>query len=389
MEDISISDFDYTLPEDCIPHFPAEERDAAKLLHYDQGTITDHSFKDLPSILKEPVQIVLNDTKVIHARVFMQKPTGGKVELFLLNPEGATVEEAMTHTGASQWWCMVGGARKWKEGPVIIQEGELAMEARRVGRDGPAFLIDLSWTPHLPLAELLDHLGKIPLPPYMQRDAEEEDNDRYQTSYASHPGSVAAPTAGLHFSEEIMQALPAEWVHLTLHVGAGTFRPVSTDKVSEHKMHDEECVVKREALASLAKPQFRLAIGTTSLRTLESLYWLAVVWKQEGSMPALIDQEMPFSYDDPFASYEAAMQFLLDQMSETHLVFRTSIMIRPGYTIRSIDGLFTNFHLPKSTLLLLVSALVGEDWRKIYTHALENGYRFLSYGDGSLLRRRR
>ncbi|MFT4682646.1 MAG: S-adenosylmethionine:tRNA ribosyltransferase-isomerase [Flavobacteriales bacterium] len=388
-EDLSPDLFDYDLPAERIPAFPLKERQHARLLISHGGVIQDALFKDVPKILGEQTQLILNDTKVIHARLFLQKPTGGRVELFLLQPFEATIEEAMLHQGATKWWCLIGGAKKWKEGKVSIEAEGIQLQAEKLDRDQERFCVQIEWNDEAkPLALVLEELGKIPLPPYMQREAEEEDAIRYQTTYASRPGSVAAPTAGLHFTPEILSESKAELVKLTLHVSAGTFKPVSSDKLSEHTMHDEECHVKKQALIQLSKPMKRFAVGTTSLRTLESLYWVAVRLKESGELPQEIIQTDPYTFEDSFADFEEAMNSLVKylELNELNSIeFRTSIMISPGYKVKSIVGLFTNFHMPKSTLLFLVAALIGDRWQDVYAHALNHDYRFLSYGDSSLL----
>lgn len=388
-EDLSPDLFDYDLPAERIPAHPPEKRDHARLLISNCESITDAKFSDVANLLKEDSQLIVNDTKVIHARLFLQKPTGGRVEIFLLQPFESTVEEAMLHVGTSTWWCLVGGAKKWKEGPVTIDTDNLQLSAEKGGREEEKFKVTLDWTnKSLSLAEVLEVLGKIPLPPYMQRDAEASDENRYQTTYASRPGSVAAPTAGLHFTPEILQQTKAELVKLTLHVSAGTFKPVAAETISGHTMHHEECYVTRGALQQLSLPKKKFAVGTTSLRTLESLHWLAVRLMAEGEIAKEITQHDPYSFEDKFESFEQAMVFLIQHMDQVGLSavqFRTSIMISPGYKVKSIIGLFTNFHMPKSTLLFLVSAFIGDRWKDVYAHALNNDYRFLSYGDSSLL----
>lgn len=388
-EDMSPDLFDYDLPAERIPAFPPEKRDQARLLISNCERITDAKFSDVANLLKEDSQLIVNDTKVIHARLFLQKPTGGRVELFLLQPFASTIEEAMLHEGSSTWWCLIGGAKKWKEGAVAIEIDGLKLTAEKEGREEEKFKVRIDWSDtKLSFAQVLETLGKIPLPPYMQREAQDADKNRYQTTYASRPGSVAAPTAGLHFTPEILQQTKAEVVKLTLHVSAGTFRPVSASTISEHTMHHEECYVTRGALQQLSIPKKKFAVGTTSLRTLESLYWLAVRLKEEGVIAEEITQHDAYTFEDTFESFEQAMLFLLqhlDQQGLESVQFRTSIMISPGYKVKSILGLFTNFHMPKSTLLFLVSALIGDRWKDVYAHALNHDYRFLSYGDSSLL----
>jgi S-adenosylmethionine:tRNA ribosyltransferase-isomerase len=385
------ADFDYELPVDRIAMHPADRRDAARLLHYQNGQIVDREFSDTAHLLPKGSQLVVNNTRVIHARLIAHKPTGGKIELFLLRPAHGSVEQAMEHTGASTWMCLVGGAKRWKNGVITASVDELSLEATMFEKQGDEYLINLKWTPgSLAFRAVVEQIGRIPLPPYIAREANDDDRLRYQTRFAERPGSVAAPTAGLHFTDALMTQLPSELVRLTLHVSAGTFKPMADGSIAQHLMHHEQCEVTREAIAQLAKPMRRYAVGTTSLRTLESLYWLAVKWKQSGRQPKSVNQHEPYELYAEFSGFCEAMAWLTDALDRAGLSnygFETSMMIAPGYDIRSIDGLFTNFHMPKSTLLLLVAALIGDDWRKVYAHALANGYRFLSYGDGSLLER--
>lgn len=389
---LSPSDFDYELPEERIPDTPAENRTDAKLLHYDGAVIHDRGFDEVVHLLPEDSQLILNNTRVIHARLFLFKPSGGRLEVFLLRPEGVSVEEAMQQKGSAKWWCLLGGAKKWKEGAIAFEHDSIRIEASRLDRFEDQFLLELNWTSsEMPFAEMVEELGKIPLPPYMQREAEESDTIRYQTTFAEAPGSVAAPTAGLHFTKSILDEMAAEKVRLTLHVSAGTFKPMSSDSIHEHTMHDEECSVSLDAIRSLSKEKTRFAVGTTSLRTLESLYWIAEKWEIEGNQPHVITQEDPYAIERRFGAYEPAMASLAKKMEAAGLAtlaFSTSIMISPGYEIQSVAGIFTNFHMPKSTLLLLVATLIGDDWKTVYNHALANDYRFLSYGDSSLLFRK-
>lgn len=382
-------DFDYDLPEDRIAMFPAERRDEARLLHFTGGQIIDRRFGEVPAILPEGSQIVVNNTRVIHARIIARKPTGGSIELFLLRPGDDSLETAMAATTKCQWVCLVGGAKRWKSKAVSVHDTKLNLEARLIEKLQDGYLIEFAWTPvETPFGEVVEQLGRIPLPPYIARDAEANDRLRYQTRFAERPGSVAAPTAGLHFTDALLEQMNAKLVKLTLHVSAGTFKPMATGSISDHAMHEEHCEVSREAVRHLAEPVKRYAVGTTSLRTLESIFWLAEKWKNTGIRPIAIDQYEPYSLVSEFGTYSDAMTWLgraLDEEGRDRLGFTTSIMIAPGYKVKSVNGLFTNFHMPKSTLLLLVSALIGDDWRRVYDHALRNDYRFLSYGDGSLL----
>jgi S-adenosylmethionine:tRNA ribosyltransferase-isomerase len=384
-------DFDYDLPEEAIALHPAERRDASRLLHYKGGLITDHAFSDVVGLLPPGSQLILNNTRVIHARLIGHKSTGGKVEIFLLRPADDAVDHAMRATGLTHWMCLVGGAKRWKDGHVTIQSEDVTVHASLVEKRGDEFLVALEWKPSgMPFAEVLEHAGRIPLPPYIHREANESDRLRYQTAFAEKLGSVAAPTAGLHFTDEILRSLSVDQVKLTLHVSAGTFKPMSVDAIFDHEMHEEQCEVERSAIEMLSRAGKKYAVGTTSLRTLESVYWLAEKWRREGKMPRFIDQYEPYKVEPQFADFNEAMAWLHTALGEEKLDrygFETSIMIAPGYNLRSIDGIFTNFHMPKSTLLLLVHAIIGDDWRRVYSHALSSGYRFLSYGDSSLLER--
>jgi len=389
MNDHSPEEFDYVLPSAAIALHPLAQRDQSKLLFYRKGEISDHRFADLARILPAGSQLIVNNTKVIHARIVGQKDTGGRIEIFLLRPHNLSTESAMVARDVTQWWCLVGGAKRWKAGAVSVEGGGVQLSATRVERSDDEFLIEFKWDgAATTFSQVLEQVGRIPLPPYIAREAIDEDLYRYQTAFAEREGSVAAPTAGLHFTPELVAQLQVNRVNLTLHVSAGTFKPMSTDRIADHPMHEEYCECTLAAISALTLAVDRYAVGTTSLRTLESLYWLAVKAKLHGAIPQHVDQYEPYQLATPFDSFEAAMQFLHARMVAEgfqQIAFATSIMIAPGYTVRSIKGLFTNFHMPKSTLLLLVYALIGEDWRRVYDHALSGGYRFLSYGDGSLL----
>lgn len=389
MNDHSPEEFDYHLPAEAIALHPLAQRDQSKLLVYRSGDISDHHFGDLTSILPLGSQLVVNNTKVIHARIVGAKDTGGRVEIFLLRPHNVSVEAAMEARGTASWWCLVGGAKRWKTGAVTAHNDGLSLSAHRIDRNDDEFLIEFTWdAATASFSQILERIGRIPLPPYIARDADADDLLRYQTTFAEREGSVAAPTAGLHFTPELMQQLQVQRVNLTLHVSAGTFKPMASERIADHPMHEEYCECSLEAIAALTVPVERYAVGTTSLRTLESLYWLAVKDAQSGSLPQHVDQHEPYRLTSAFATYEAAMQHLHARMMAEgidRLAFTTSIMIAPGYRVKSVRGLFTNFHMPKSTLLLLVCALIGDDWKRVYDHALTGGYRFLSYGDGSLL----
>ena len=408
---LSIADYTYDLPEDRIAKFPLEERDNSRLLIYQNGIITEDQYRQLPSHLPADSLLVFNNTKVVEARLLFQKASGGMIEIFCLEPheQYPDITKAMLQKGKVFWHCLVGGASKWKPGQVlekIIKSGnsDILLEARYTEKRTGSFIIELSWSdPELSFAELLHLAGAIPLPPYIKRAAEESDKDRYQTVYAKQDGSVAAPTAGLHFTDAIFKDLEQKKIQtafVTLHVGAGTFKPVKADQMADHEMHAEWLDVDRTFIDTLQKQLDKniIAVGTTSLRTLESLYWIGVKLmqadqKQSGSIskePDLltISQWEPYDFPNQDIPAAAALKYLSDWMGKNNmekLVTKTQILIAPGYTFRIVKGLITNFHQPQSTLLLLVAALVGKDWKNIYNYALQNDYRFLSYGDGSLL----
>lgn len=397
---LAIKDFVYELSDDRIAKFPLPERDQSKLLHYQNGNIQDRRFLELANLLPAKAMLVFNDTKVVQARLLFQKETGGLVEIFCLEPVSpySEVQLAMQQTHSCTWKCLVGNNKRWKSGELKLQFENGILTATREAQQEGHFLIKFNWEPaDLTFAEVLDQCGKLPLPPYLNRDLTAEDKTRYQTIYANQRGAVAAPTAGLHFTESVMASIQNKGIstsYLTLHVGAGTFKPVKAETMDEHEMHAEQLYITKAFVEKLVnqlkqdKPV--VPVGTTSMRSLESLYWLGVKLQ---SQPGASKQEL---HVDQWSAYEAekapqavdALQTLLTYMeaSQTdHLHASTQIIIAPGYSFRICAGLITNFHQPESTLLLLVSALIGENWRKVYQHALEHDYRFLSYGDSSLL----
>ncbi|MBF9253905.1 S-adenosylmethionine:tRNA ribosyltransferase-isomerase [Pontibacter sp. 172403-2] len=395
---LTIKDFVYELPDERIAKFPLPERDQSKLLLYRQGQLTDNVFTDLPQLLPPDTLLVFNDTKVVQARLLFQKETGGTVEIFCLEPVAPhrEVQLAMQQTGSCTWKCLVGNNKRWKSGPVKLYfEGGVLQAEREAQQDGH-FLIRFTWEPaELTFAEVLEQCGKLPLPPYLHRELTPDDHTRYQTIYASQQGAVAAPTAGLHFTDKVMEKLQQQSIataYLTLHVGAGTFKPVKADVMEAHEMHAEQLYISKsileQLLAHLGRPV--IPVGTTSMRSLESLYWLGARVLQEPQLPVQdlhVTQWQPYESINP-PTPAAALQALLHYMAQQgtcYLHASTQIIIAPGYTFRICSGLVTNFHQPESTLLLLVSALIGDDWREVYRHALDNGYRFLSYGDSSLL----
>ncbi|GAA4337406.1 S-adenosylmethionine:tRNA ribosyltransferase-isomerase [Flaviaesturariibacter amylovorans] len=396
MEDLLIEQYDYPLPDHRIAAQPLSRRDASRLLVYRNGAITDSRFTELPHFLTPGGRIFLNDTRVIEARLFFQKETGGIIELFCLEPyEPAEMTAALGAEGRVRWRCLVGGASKWKHGlvlekPLTVGGVEVRLQALFISKEPEDFIIELRWNSSHHFAEILHVAGNIPLPPYIKRAAAETDAERYQTIFARQEGSVAAPTAALHFSPEVMEGLAAREIrprYITLNVGAGTFKPVKADTISGHVMHGEHFTVTRAALQDLRREGPLVAVGTTTLRTLESLYWLGVKNAGRTGFDGNLDQWEAYDLDGD-RSYAEALSVLearLDATGASELHCRTSLLIRPGYRFRSADALVTNFHQPRSTLLFLVAAFIGPGWEKVYRHALDNDYRFLSYGDSSLL----
>jgi S-adenosylmethionine:tRNA ribosyltransferase-isomerase len=409
---ISIQDYTYSLPDHRIANFPLVERDASKLLIYKEGKISESIFRNIPEQIPENSLLVFNDTKVAEARLLFQKPTGGIIEIFCLAPheEYNDITTAMLHKEKVFWHCLVGGASKWKKGQTLgkkILNGDQAiiLKANYIEKKPDSFIIELSWSPSdQSFAEVLHAAGAIPLPPYIKREAEKSDSERYQTVYANEVGSVAAPTAGLHFTENIFKQLREKKIQtefVTLHVGAGTFKPVKSETMQDHNMHAEWIDVSRTAIDNILKNLDKniVAVGTTSLRTIESLYWLGLKKLAIGSSePDELYQWEAYKLAEKNVSAKDSLQFLLDWMDKNkmgRLITKTQILIAPGYQFKIVNGLITNFHQPQSTLLLLVAAFIGNDppagqagWRNVYTHALQNEFRFLSYGDGCLLWRK-
>ena len=397
LKNIRIEDYDYPLPDDRIAKFPMEQRDHSKLLCLKGDQISDHHFYDLPDLLPDNSLLVFNNTKVIHARLFFRKATGSTIEVFCLEPWQMAVSEAFEQREHCTWTCFIGNNKKWKSGPLSgewrTESGEFMLTAERMEAVGNAWVVRFSWTGGLSFAEVIEHAGVIPLPPYLNRNAEESDATRYQTVYAKYDGSVAAPTAGLHFTPEVLNRLAQRGIateYLTLHVGAGTFKPVSTDTIGEHEMHVEKVQITADQLSNLIKMNDRrlIAVGTTSVRTLESLYWFGVKLKRDPEIAMMhIDQWDPYLLEPATLSAAEAFELVLRWMQShdtDHLDGETQLMIAPGYRYHVVDCLITNFHQPRSTLLLLVSALIGDRWHKCYRYALDHGFRFLSYGDSCL-----
>ena len=397
-DELFLSEFGYDLSDEKIARFPLEQRENSKLLVWKRGRIEDGLYSKLPEFLPRSSTLVFNNSRVVEARILFQKPSGGLIEIFCLEPHVSykSIAHAMEQTGSVKWTCLIGGASKWKHGQILRKTiGEIAMEARFIEKRTDDFTVQFFWTPALlPFASVLQRMGTIPLPPYLKRTADSSDAERYQTIYAKESGSVAAPTAGLHFSNKLLRDLSENGIqtlYLTLHVGAGTFMPVKTEKISDHHMHEEYIEVQEDTIEKLISQLDKtiIAVGTTSLRTLETLYWLGFLIsldKNISSADLHLDQWIPYTHKPNISSKEA-LHFLLEWIrreSGNKLITKTRLFIVPGYQFKIARGLITNFHQPHSTLLMLVAALIGSEWKSVYRWALENNYRFLSYGDGCL-----
>lgn len=397
---IHIKDFNYELPEERIAKFPLTERDQSKLLVYRHGTVGEDTFTSLPDYLPQGALMVFNNTKVIQARLHFHKDTGALIEVFCLEPVRPHDYALMfQQTGRCSWLCLVGNLKKWKSGslsrPVEIGGRSITLKATRGENRGTSHWIDFEWDDEQTTwAEILEAVGELPIPPYLNRETQESDKETYQTVYSKIKGSVAAPTAGLHFTERVLDTLRNKGVDLeevTLHVGAGTFRPVKSEEIAGHDMHTEYISVNRQTIEKLLKHGGETtAVGTTSVRTIESLYYIGVILESrpEASQEELhVKQWMPYENETNLTPIHA-LQNILDYMDRNHLDAlhtSTQIIIAPGYEYKIVKRIVTNFHQPQSTLLLLVSAFVKGDWRKIYDYALSHDFRFLSYGDSSLL----
>lgn len=396
--DISLSDYEYELPKSRIAQYPLSQRDQSRLLVYTGGTIKHQHFFQLPEHLPSPSMLFFNNTKVINARLFFKRSSGATIQIFLLEATNPfPVQLALQSTQTCVWECMIGNRKKWKEEETLqlnLPESEGILEAS--WEDYERSLVRFRWSdPSLNFAQIIEEVGRIPLPPYIEREATEADLLQYQTIYSKEKGAVAAPTAGLHFTDTVFDNLAQKNIQtdfVTLHVGAGTFLPIKEENIQKHDMHSEQIIVSAANLENLIEQEGRvIAVGTTSMRVLESLYWLGVeVLKKE--LPLLnfyVKKLSPYQLKkEDLPSYQEVFKNLLREMSEQNLQLiygKTEIFIFPGYDFKVCNGLITNFHMPKSTLILLIAAFVGEDWRKIYQEALENDYRFLSYGDSSLL----
>ena len=393
VKQINISDYNYELPDERIAKFPLEKRDSSKLLTYVSVNVSTNVFSSLPDILPANSCLVFNNTRVIQARLEFFKSTGSRIEIFCLEPqEPSSYELSLSSTQSCVWKCMIGNLKKWK-GEVLKKEvgaDNLVLEAERLETNGNTSYIKFSWNNGVAFAEVLDLLGELPIPPYLNRKTQESDKTTYQTVYSKVKGSVAAPTAGLHFTPEVISALHDKGIktmELTLHVGAGTFQPVKAEEIGGHAMHAEKIEVSKEFIQNLIENLGNIvAVGTTSVRTLESLYYLGVQL-HNGDTSLLVNQWEPYESEKVLSARES-LEAILNYMEKTQsniLYATTQIMIVPGYKFNIVNVLITNFHQPKSTLLLLLAAFVGEKWRELYEYALNNDYRFLSYGDSSVL----
>ena len=392
---LSISDYNYPLPDERIAKYPLPERDHSKLLIYKDGAVSEDRFFRVGDYIPAQSLLVYNNTRVIQARLVFHKPSGARIEIFCLEPlVPHDYQLSLSSTVGCTWKCMIGNAKKFRDTsidlPLQVADSTVLLRAAKGEQTGNTFAVTFSWDGDMSFAEILDAAGELPIPPYLNRPTEESDKTTYQTVYSRIKGSVAAPTAGLHFTDAVLADLRQRGIkttELTLHVGAGTFQPVKTEDANLHTMHTEIIAVSRQAIADiLANLGHVVAVGTTSMRTLESLYFLGCML-HEGDTSMHVPQFMPYEQEWTLPTNEALHTLVnyLDDTRQDTLHAETQIMIKPGYRFRVVEQLITNFHQPKSTLLLLVSAFVGEDWKKIYDYALSHDFRFLSYGDSSIL----
>lgn len=397
---IRIEDYNYILPDDKIAKYPLPRRDASKLLRYDGCKVSEYIFKDIPSLLPENALMIFNDTKVVPARLHFQRKTGAKIEIFCLEPtDPSEYNLAFASVGQCSWKCVIGNAKKWKDDILLLYNPQLnkdvtSMDLRAdlLERDGETGIVKFSWTGNYVFSQVLEMCGTIPIPPYLNRESESIDIQRYQTLYAKIRGSVAAPTAGLHFTDEVLAKIKGKGIdmeNVCLHVGAGTFLPVKSHEISGHPMHREPFAVPLSLIKTIRRGGRPIvAVGTTSVRTLESLYYVGVKCIEDGK-PCDVAQWDPYDRDYSY-SVQEALDAIINYLETNHLNelrVGTKIIIVPGFKFKLVDMLVTNFHQPESTLILLISAFVGGDWKTIYDYALSNGFRFLSYGDSSLLSR--
>jgi len=390
---LKASDFDYNLADDRIAKYPLSNRNESKLLHYQNGDIQSDVFKNLDQHLPDKSLLVFNDTKVLAARLYFKKKTGAKIEIFCLEPHESTAEQALGSTETCTWQCLVGNLKRFKADDILeLEIAGTTLRAKWIEKRSNDILVQFDWDYNVDFSSILLEAGEVPLPPYLNRSTEETDIDSYQTVYAKTEGAVAAPTAGLHFLDSQLTDLQSkghELAYLTLYVGAGTFRPVKAEKLLDHEMHSERIVISYKAIEQLiTHHESIVTVGTTSLRSLESLYWLACnMYQKQNDSIRFVGQEDAYQLNQEW-TYKEACEYILDYLKTNSLSvidFHSALFIMPGYQFKSIKAIITNFHQPKSTLLSLVSAWIGDDWRKVYDYAMNNDYRFLSYGDSSLL----
>jgi S-adenosylmethionine:tRNA ribosyltransferase-isomerase len=394
---IKISDFTYDLPETKIAKYPLPERDKSKLLVWQSGKISETIFEQSVDFIPENAKLVFNNTRVIHARLFFRKDTGSKIEIFCLEPvEPHDYQLSFQEKKQVVWKCIIGNSKKWKSG-ILSNEIEIfgkkvKLQAERISQLGNTFHVKFCWDKLFTFAEIIEHTGVLPIPPYLNRETEESDEETYQTIYAKIDGSVAAPTAGLHFTDSVLLKLQQRNIstsEITLHVGAGTFQPVKSETIDGHTMHNETVIIPKSTIQDFAGNLHKIiAVGTTSVRSLESLYWLGLQLENKTFNP---DKPEVFQWEpyenEAKISTKKAFQNIVEHLEKTNqksIQFSTQIIILPGYNFKVIGGMFTNFHQPQSTLLLLISAFLGDDWEKVYEYALANNFRFLSYGDSNL-----
>lgn len=399
-KNIQIKDYNYNLPDDRIAKYPLEKRDQSKLLVYKNGQIIDNAFNNIGEYVPADSLMIFNNTKVIQARLHFQKSTGAQIEIFCLDPHFPNdYNLTFQSTEKCSWNCMIGNLKKWKEGSlskhVSINGTDILINANRIESTGSNHTIEFSWNNNnFSFADILEACGELPIPPYLNRDTEDKDKETYQTLYSKIKGSVAAPTAGLHFTKSVFDDLKKQGVktnEVTLHVGAGTFKPVKSEFINDHEMHSEFISVKREVIENILSHKGNIiAVGTTSVRTLESLYYIGCKLHENIDLVQItVEQWEPYNKTKKISKEESLLSILkyLDKHRTNTLLANTKIIIAPGYDFNIVTGIVTNFHQPQSTLLLLVSAFVKGDWMSIYNHALAHDYRFLSYGDSSLLLR--
>jgi len=405
-KDLLIAGFTYELPDDKIARYPLPDRDASKLLVNNKGQISESVFSNIAAYIPAGALLVFNNSKVIQSRLSFSKPSGGVIEIFILEPSGeyGEITMAMKTTGSIRCQCLVGGAKKWKQGKLTLFRGETSdgkqgiateLTAEMIEKKGDGYLIEFCWDASLDFASALELFGSTPIPPYLNRPSENTDRQRYQTIYAEQDGSVAAPTAGLHFTDAVMQSLREKKIaqaYVTLHVGAGTFKPVKSETIAGHEMHAEFITVEAELIKLLMQHEEVIPVGTTSMRTIESLYWMGVKTMLNKNISPEQCEVTQWEVYDKLMQHELpkkeALASLLDWMKGRQLQrisLRTQIMIAPPYKAKIATSIITNFHQPQSTLLLLIAALAGEQWKQMYQYALENNFRFLSYGDSSLI----